>query len=122
MAYVRGDSRREFALPDVVDGNAAPQPFYIGNNIPPHVGRGDVAVKKYNWIKVAAVAESLLKYETLTADDVDNILNGKSLSKPTISDLLNAEAAKESQDTPVSKQAEQDPGPEPGPGAMPSPA
>ncbi|HRX83443.1 MAG TPA: ATP-dependent zinc metalloprotease FtsH [Phycisphaerae bacterium] len=43
--------------------------------------------------KVIAVAEALLKYETLTGDEVNRILRGDSLDKPTISDLLDAEDA-----------------------------
>ena len=40
------------------------------------------------------LAEALLRYETLTRDDVDRIVNGKELSKPTVSDLLKAEKEK----------------------------
>ena len=69
-----------------------------------------------------AIAEALLKYETLTSDDVDQIMKGQPLNKPTISDLLNAEAAKQANDEAPRPRTEEDPGPEPGPGAMPSPA
>jgi cell division protease FtsH len=48
-----------------------------------------------NWDKVIAVAEALLKYETLSSDDVRKLLRGEPLGKPTISDLLAAEARKE---------------------------
>ncbi|MDX1564138.1 MAG: ATP-dependent zinc metalloprotease FtsH [Phycisphaeraceae bacterium] len=75
-----------------------------------------------NWDKVVAIAEALLKYETLTSDDVDQIMKGQPLNKPTISDLLNAEAAKQSDDEASRPRTEEDTGPEPGPGAMPSPA
>ncbi len=47
-----------------------------------------------SWEKVAAVAEALLKYETLDAAEVHKIMRGESLGKPTISDLLAAEARK----------------------------
>jgi cell division protease FtsH len=40
------------------------------------------------------VAKALMKYETLTADDVRHIIEGKSLDKPTVEELLNAEHAK----------------------------
>jgi cell division protease FtsH len=43
--------------------------------------------------KVVAVAEALLKYETLTGDEVNRLIRGESLEKPTISDLLDAEDA-----------------------------
>jgi cell division protease FtsH len=42
--------------------------------------------------KVAAVAEALLKYETLSGDEVHALIRGESLDKPSISDLLDAEA------------------------------
>ncbi len=40
------------------------------------------------------LAEALLKYETVTADEVDRIMRGEKLDRPTVSDLLDAEAAK----------------------------
>jgi len=40
------------------------------------------------------VAQALLKYETLDADDVQLILDGGTLDKPTVGDLLAAEQAK----------------------------
>jgi cell division protease FtsH len=47
-----------------------------------------------SWEKVVAVAEALLKHETLDAADVHALMRGESLGKPTISDLLAAEARK----------------------------
>ncbi|MHC4194868.1 MAG: ATP-dependent zinc metalloprotease FtsH [Planctomycetota bacterium] len=44
--------------------------------------------------KLERVATALLKYETLNADDVTLLLEGKELSKPTVTDLLAAEQAK----------------------------
>ncbi len=41
--------------------------------------------------KIVAVAEALLKYETLTGDEVHTLIRGETLDKPTISDLLDAE-------------------------------
>jgi len=38
--------------------------------------------------RVEAVAKALMKYETLDAADIDRIMRGDNLSKPTISDLL----------------------------------
>jgi len=40
------------------------------------------------------IAKALLKYETLDADDVQMLLDGGHLDKPTVSDLLAAEQAK----------------------------
>ena len=67
------------------------------------------------------LAESLLRYETLTRDDVDRIVRGEELAKPTVSDLLQAEKDKPSpsiKPTPPTNTAIDD-GPT---GAMPSPA
>lgn len=41
-----------------------------------------------NWEKVVAVAEALLRYETLNADEVTQLMDGKKLDKPTISDMI----------------------------------
>jgi cell division protease FtsH len=43
------------------------------------------------------IAKALLKYETLDADDVKAILDGKELDKPTVADLLAAERKKNNQ-------------------------
>ncbi len=44
--------------------------------------------------KLERIAQALLKYETLDADDVKLILDGGRLDKPTVGDLLAAEQAK----------------------------
>lgn len=44
-----------------------------------------------HWTKVEAVAEALLKHETLTAEEVQLLISGGSLNKPTVSDLLLAD-------------------------------
>jgi cell division protease FtsH len=75
-----------------------------------------------HWDKVVAVAEALLKYETLLRDDVDRLMRGESIGKPTVADLLAGEAASPKPATLGGKLA--DPpksGPELG-GALPSPA
>jgi cell division protease FtsH len=41
--------------------------------------------------KVEAVARALIKYETLDADDMDRIMRGDKLTRPTVSDLLQQE-------------------------------
>ena len=43
---------------------------------------------------VEKIAQALLKYETLDAEDVKLILDGGTLDKPTVTDLLAAEQAK----------------------------
>jgi len=47
-----------------------------------------------NWTKVVAVAEALLKHETLTADEVHKLMRGEELTKPTVADLLDADRAR----------------------------
>jgi cell division protease FtsH len=42
---------------------------------------------------IIAIAEALLKYETLTGDEVHAIMRGEPIEKPTISDLLDADDA-----------------------------
>ena len=44
--------------------------------------------------QVVAIAEALLKHETLTADEVGKLMRGESLGKTTVSDLLKAEREK----------------------------
>ncbi len=47
-----------------------------------------------------AIAKALLKYETLTAEEVTRIIKGEPLDKPTVDDLLEAEHAKSKKPTP----------------------
>ena len=49
------------------------------------------------------IAKALLKYETLDADDVQLLLKGGQLDKPTVADLLAAEQAKNSKPKPKQK-------------------
>jgi cell division protease FtsH len=65
------------------------------------------------------LAQALLKYETLSAEEVEQIIKGQTLDKPTMDDLLDREDARSAQDEPV-------PAPQPpalpdtgGPDAMP---
>jgi cell division protease FtsH len=74
-----------------------------------------------NWDKVIAVAEALLKHETLSADEVFRLMRGESLNKSSVSELLRAEAAKKRADAPATD-AKPDAGPELPPGAMATPA
>ena len=41
-----------------------------------------------NWEKVEAVAQALLKYENLTADEVHKLMRGETLGRSTVADLL----------------------------------
>ena len=69
------------------------------------------------------VAQALLKYETLSYEEVDKLMKGEKLDKPTVSDLLAAEREK----TAAKPEATPEPKPDPtdtggAQGAMPSPA
>lgn len=50
-----------------------------------------VQILDANWDKVVAVAEALLRHETLTADEVQTLMRGEKLDKPSVADLLEAE-------------------------------
>ena len=41
--------------------------------------------------RVEAIAKALMKYETLDRQDVDRVMRGDTLTKPTVSDLLEKE-------------------------------
>ena len=45
-----------------------------------------------HWTKVEAIAEALLKYETLQSDEVKVLVDGGTLDRPTVADLLSAES------------------------------
>jgi cell division protease FtsH len=74
-----------------------------------------------NWDKVTAVAEALLRYETLTADEVQRLIRGESLNKPTVSDLISAEAKRNAEEQKRGAIVSP-PEPQIPPGAMPRPA
>jgi cell division protease FtsH len=57
--------------------------------------------------KLERIAQALLKYETLDAEDVKIILEGGSLDKPTVADLLAAEQAKNKQPEPGQEQRQE---------------
>ena len=44
--------------------------------------------------RVEALAKALLRYETLDGADVERIMRGENLTKPTVSDLLEKESAR----------------------------
>ncbi|MCC6909939.1 MAG: ATP-dependent zinc metalloprotease FtsH [Phycisphaerales bacterium] len=77
-----------------------------------------------NWQKVEAVADALLKFETLSADEVHRLMRGDTIDKPTVSDLLAAEHRKKRApgESIVGKNAPAADGEEPGSGVVPSPA
>ena len=69
------------------------------------------------------LAKALLKYETLNHDEVDRIMKGQPMDKPTVGDLLKAEQEKiEPQPTQTPASGDQLPLEDEPPGVMPSPA
>ncbi|MEO0512439.1 MAG: ATP-dependent zinc metalloprotease FtsH [Planctomycetota bacterium] len=70
-----------------------------------------------NWHKVDDLASSLLKYETLSGDEVHQIMRGEALNKPSVADLLQREARK-----PAAAPRSDEPETDTPPGAVPSPA
>jgi len=72
-----------------------------------------------HWDKVCAIAEALLRYETLQSTEVQTLIDGGRLDRPTVADLLEAERS----DAPSQDEAPQsDSDAEPGDGFVPSPA
>ncbi len=57
-------------------------------------------VLEENWEKVEAVARALLVHETLSAEEVQSLMRGESLVKPTVSDLLAAESRRRAEERP----------------------
>ena len=70
--------------------------------------------------QVQAVADALLKYETLTADEVDCVMAGQKLEKTTVGDLLEAEQKKSATPAPPPAEGQELDGD--AAGAMPAPA
>lgn len=66
------------------------------------------ALIEENKNNVEKIAQALLKYETLDAEDVKLILEGGTIDKPTVSDLLAAEQAKNDVNAAEKKQNEKE--------------
>ena len=60
--------------------------------------------------QVVELAEALLKYETLSGEEVQSIIRGEGLDKPTISDLLDEEHTGQSKSESRADEKETDPG------------
>jgi cell division protease FtsH len=73
-----------------------------------------------NWDKVASVAEALLKHETLSLDDVDQLMKGNVLTRPTVAEMLRAEERKRSETNPPASPTK--PESDLPPDALPTPA
>lgn len=72
-----------------------------------------------NWDKVVAIAEALLRYETINRDELDRLMKGETLAKPTVGDLLKAEA---NRNKPAAKPPVSTDNAGGDPGTMPAPA
>ncbi len=73
--------------------------------------------------QLISLAEALLKYETLSYDEVDRIMNGRPLDKKTVGDLLAEEKEKHAETKVVKDQkSDRDDTAFDGPGVLPSPA
>ncbi len=68
-----------------------------------------------------AVAEALLKYETLSGEEVRLIMSGEVLDKPTVADLIAAEQGRQAEAPPVARPVQHPPD-EGEAGPLPSPA
>ena len=73
-----------------------------------------------NWDKVEAIAQALLKYETIQSQEVLDLIDGKRIDRPTVSDLLDEESA--SIDPPSPSNTDGELGDDPAGGLVPSPA
>lgn len=72
--------------------------------------------------KIEAIAQALLKYETLDATEVEKLIKGESLDKPTVNDLLDAADSDDRREV-KPQQAPKEPPAEPelGSGPLPQP-
>ena len=68
------------------------------------------------------LAQNLLRYETLSYDEVDRLMSGKALDKPTVGDLIDAEKMKTAAKPKPPTQPTSSPLDDAGPGVIPSPA
>ena len=69
--------------------------------------------------QIEALAQALMRYETLDANDVDRIMRGDNLTKPTVGDLLEKENRRGTVIAPAQDVA--DPDIQLGGGALPAP-
>ena len=71
--------------------------------------------------RIEALAKALMKYETLDANDVDRIMRGDTLTKPTVGDLLDREHTRRPATTIQPSQDSSQPDVRLGGGPLPSP-
>jgi cell division protease FtsH len=71
--------------------------------------------------KVEAIAKALVKYETLDSSNIDQLMQGKNLTKPTVHDLLEQESNNDRRAIIAPAEHPADPDVQLGGGAMPAP-
>jgi cell division protease FtsH len=71
--------------------------------------------------RIDALAKALVKYETLDANDVDRVMRGDTLTKPTVGDLLDREHTRRPSTTIQPAQDNTEPDVRLGGGPLPSP-
>lgn len=93
VSYKGEDSREAF----VAEKDYSPETAHLIDeeirHMAEHAFADTARLIDQHWEQVVAVAEALLKYETLTKDDVDRVMRGEAPAKPTVADLLGAEMA-----------------------------
>jgi len=73
-----------------------------------------------NWQKVTDVAEALLKHETLSGEEVHQLMRGEPISKPTVAEMLVAQAQKARDAAGLGKPEAPEAKPDVPPGVMPA--
>ncbi|MBN2445904.1 MAG: AAA family ATPase, partial [Phycisphaerae bacterium] len=70
--------------------------------------------------RLEAIAQALLKYETIDGDEVRRLIEGESINRPTVADLIDAEQTRRDDAPPMARPVERPPDKDTGP--LPSPA
>ncbi len=117
LGFVRyaGDDRREFPMPEkeYSDDTARMIDEEI-RRMADEAYADAKAMVATHWEKIVAVSEALLRLETLQRDDVDRLMRGEQVERPTVAQMLSAKPAAPAATPPL--------GDEPMGGAVPSPA
>jgi cell division protease FtsH len=71
--------------------------------------------------RVEAIAKALMRYETLDSNDIDRIMRGDSLTKPTVTDLLEKEQTRRAGTVIAPGSADAEPDVRLGGGPLPAP-
>ncbi|HSW44017.1 MAG TPA: ATP-dependent zinc metalloprotease FtsH, partial [Phycisphaerae bacterium] len=126
FVYYGNDADRQVRLLDLPGGHeCSPQTAQrIDEEIQRFIDEAYSETRKLveqNREKLEAIAQALLKYETLDASEVHTLIRGESLIRPTVADLLDADHAGTSAAPPKPARTESRPQPELGSGPLPQP-